>query len=141
MVQSQRNSEYGSYHGLERTPVDAAAIIQRSYAARRERELMLSRESLIVIAEEDVLSSVVEGEVVLLGLRKGHYYTLDAVGADIWRMIAEPTAVNAIIARIGQEYDAPTNLIEADVLRLLRDLAQEGLIKIAGGAATKRKSR
>jgi hypothetical protein len=102
---------------------------------------MLSKESVLTKSEENVLSSTVEEEVVLLNLKQGAYYTLDLIGAEIWRMLDKPTTAGAIIALILEEYDAPREQVEADVFALLNDLHDEGLIQVDGKpAAVKRES-
>jgi hypothetical protein len=93
---------------------------------------MLTTESTVVIAEQNVLSSTIENEVILLDLKQGQYYSLDAVGADVWHMLDQPTVVFDIIARIRDDYDAPAEQVEADVLLLLQDLEHEGLIEAQG---------
>ena len=93
---------------------------------------MLSKQSVVVLRDQNVLSSSVEGQVVLLNLEKGSYYTLDAVGADIWQMLDKPVVVGKIIAKLLQDYDATPEQIENDVLELLTDLGREGLILIDG---------
>jgi hypothetical protein len=93
---------------------------------------MLSKQSVIVVRDQNVLSSSVEEQAVLLNLEKGSYYTLDAVGADIWQMLHEPITVSEIITRLLQDYDITPAQVENDVLELLADLGREGLILVDG---------
>lgn len=91
---------------------------------------MLSHESTIEIIEQNVMSSMIEDEVVVLNIKRGQYYSLNAVGAYIWQMLEQPQSVAYIIAQVTSQYNASPMQIEADVMALLTDFAQEGLIAV-----------
>ncbi|HLZ23947.1 MAG TPA: PqqD family protein [Ktedonobacterales bacterium] len=69
-----------------------------------------------------------KNELMLLNSRTGHYYTLDDVGITIWNLCDGTRTVSEIVAAVIQEYDAPAATVEADVLELLKDLADEQLV-------------
>jgi len=89
----------------------------------------LTEHSAIVAIEHQV-SSDLGGEVAILDLKAGVYYGLDKVGARIWELIQEPRVVGQIQATILEEYDVEPERGKRDVLMLLRDLANEGLIEV-----------
>jgi hypothetical protein len=91
---------------------------------------MLSSESTIEVIEQNVMSSMIENEVVLLNIKRGLYFSLNSVGSYIWQLLDKPTSVTDIIAQVRSTYDAPEEEVEADVLALLRDFEQEGLIAV-----------
>jgi len=66
--------------------------------------------------------------LVLLNPQSGEYYTLDAVGIRIWELCDGTRTVSQIAAIIGQEYDAPIEVIERDALDLVKDLVDEQLL-------------
>jgi coenzyme PQQ biosynthesis protein PqqD len=66
--------------------------------------------------------------MVLLDPESGHYYRLDEVGARIWELCDGSRQVAEVVSAIHEEYEAPINTIEADVLELLGDLAREKLV-------------
>ena len=76
------------------------------------------------------LSTEIADEVVLLGLRKGRYFGLDGVGADVWRWIEEPRRFDALLDAILADYDVDRGPAQDDLTRLLRDLEAEGLVEI-----------
>ena len=69
-----------------------------------------------------------EPDLVLLNPQSGQYYTLDEVGSRVWQLCDGAHTVSEVVAIIGQEYDAPGEVIKADVLELLTDLADEQLV-------------
>lgn len=56
-------------------------------------------------------------------------YTLNEVGSRIWSFLEQPISIEAIVALLCEEYDAPPERITADVLELLDMLHEKGLIR------------
>jgi hypothetical protein len=83
-----------------------------------------------VVAANDQVSSDLGGEVAILNLRAGMYYGLDDVGARVWQLLQEPAVVGDIQATIAQEYEVEPTRAREDVLALLNQMADEGLIEV-----------
>ena len=86
--------------------------------------------SSIVVATKDQASADLAGEAVILNLESGVYYGLDAVGARIWNLIQEPRTVNEIRDALLEEYEVEPDRCERDIVALLEQLADAGLIEI-----------
>ena len=69
-------------------------------------------------------------EVVILALNAGEYYSLAAVGARIWEVIHEPRTVQEVVGRLLSEYDVDPERCERDLLALLQQLADVGLVEV-----------
>lgn len=82
----------------------------------------------------DHLSAEVAGEVVLMSIERGAYYGLDSVGSGVWRILSQPTRVAELCDGLAEIYEADRPTLEADVLRFLAALADEGLIEVAADA-------
>ena len=95
---------------------------------------MISTDS-IVVASGDQVSSDLAGEIVMLNLKNGTYYGLDDVGARIWNLIQEPRPVAAVRDAILGEYEVEPERCERDLLALLRELQDSGLIEVKDAAA------
>ena len=78
---------------------------------------------------ENVVFQEIEGETVLLDLKQEQYFGLDEVGSRIWALIEGGHSVGAIVRTLGEEYDAGPQQIEHDLLCLLTELEQAGLIE------------
>jgi hypothetical protein len=76
----------------------------------------------------DVISQQVDQTVVLMKPQTGQYYTLAETGGRIWELCDGANRVSDIVQAICAEYDAPLDLVEADVVEVLTDFAQEGLL-------------
>jgi hypothetical protein len=77
---------------------------------------------------EGVLTQQSTDSLVLLSVDSGQYYALDEVGGRVWELCDGVRSVADVVSVISQEYDAPPTTIEADVLELLADLANEKLV-------------
>lgn len=95
---------------------------------------MISRHS-IVVASQDQVSSELSGEAVILNLRNGTYYGLDAVGATIWGLIQEPRSIEAIHTALLEQYDVEPERCERDLLALLQELAAAELVEVRDAPA------
>jgi hypothetical protein len=83
-----------------------------------------------VVAIPDQVSCDVAGEIAILNLRDGVYYGLNPVGARIWTLIQQPTPVAEIKSVILAEFEVEPVACEADLLRVLSDLASYGLLDV-----------
>lgn len=81
-------------------------------------------------AAPDQLSSRLGAEVVILSLHSGVYYGLDPVGSRIWELLQESRTLPAIRDQIVQEFDVAPEQCEQDLLALIKQMEQEGLIQV-----------
>jgi hypothetical protein len=86
-----------------------------------------------VVASPDQVSCDIAGETVVLNLRDGVYYGLDSVGTRIWTLITDPLTVEEIRETLVAEYDVDSAECERQVLRLLGELLEHGLIEVDAG--------
>jgi hypothetical protein len=84
----------------------------------------------IVCAIPDQVSCDLDGEAAILNLKSGTYYGLDPVGAFIWSQLAAPHPVSAIAASILDRYDVAPERCQHDLLALLGQLDERGLLEI-----------
>jgi len=90
---------------------------------------MITPESIVHVVRGQV-STELGGEVAILSLDNGIYYGLDEVGAFIWRNIQEPRSVNDLRSAIMDAYDVDERQCEVDLLRILGELENHGLIQV-----------
>jgi len=83
-----------------------------------------------------VIYENIDGEVVLINLDKGIYYSTDEVGANVWSLIESGRSAREIHEGIRAAYDGDPVQISAGVSAFLSELRNEELIVIAGAAST-----
>ena len=69
----------------------------------------------------------VAGEVILIHLNTGAYYSLDEVGTAFWNLLDGQRSIGDCADTIAAEYDAPREMVLADLLELSGELKSEGL--------------
>jgi hypothetical protein len=84
----------------------------------------------VVVASKDQLASEIGGETVILGLSAGRYYGVDSVGGRIWQLVQEPASVAELQQRIVAEYEVEPERCEADLLRILQQMIDAGLVEV-----------
>ena len=78
---------------------------------------------------DEVVAREVGGEMVLLNLSSGLYFGLDPVGGRIWELLSErPHTIAELCDSIEEEFDAPRDRIESDMLALASQLDEQELI-------------
>ena len=84
----------------------------------------------VVVVSRDQMASDIGGETVILGMKAGRYYGLDAVGVRVWQLIQNPALVSDVTKTLVAEYDVDAERCESDVLRLLDSMAAAGLVEV-----------
>lgn len=100
-----------------------------------EKKRVISLDS-IAVANSELVSANLNGEVVILGFISESYYSLDQVGGFVWELLQEPRKVSEIRDAIIKEYDVEPSHGEQDLIALLMDLAEKHLIDITNQPAT-----
>lgn len=83
-----------------------------------------------VVAGREQVSANLAGESVILGMRDGVYYGLDAVATRIWEHIKEPRTLSEIAGMLADEFEVTRERAAADVLAFATDLQVNGLIDV-----------
>lgn len=79
-------------------------------------------------AGPQIIHELIDGEVVLINLDSGAYYSVDGAGATVWSGIAADLTEEALIEHVGTRYRGDSTTIAQDVRRFLDELLAEGLI-------------
>ena len=83
-----------------------------------------------VRANDDVLFQELHGEGVLLNLKTGVYFGLDPVGRRVWQLLQEHDTLGAVLTALLNEYDVAETECVADLLALVTDMEQHGLVTL-----------
>ena len=83
----------------------------------------------------NVIHETIEGEVILIDLKTGTYYSLRDFGASVWQAIEQGAGEEGIAAELSSRYDASEGEIRDAVRRLLDELEREGLVRAEEGEA------
>lgn len=75
-----------------------------------------------------VVHQTIDGEVVIIHLERGFYYSLDKVGAEIWAAVHAGMSVPALTARLMDRYAHLGVEIDTAIAALLEELTREELV-------------
>lgn len=77
----------------------------------------------------DVHAREFAGELVILDMKRGRYFSLDDIGTRVWRGISRGETPRAIADAIVSEFSEAPERVLADLIRLADELVGEGLLE------------
>ncbi len=77
---------------------------------------------------EQVLTSKVGDETVLLNLQTGMYYSLDPVGTRFIDLLQRTSRLDEVHHALLEQFDVSTAKLEADLLKLSQEMMTRGLL-------------
>ena len=88
--------------------------------------------SLQVKPSEDVVWRNLQGESVLLDLKSGMYFGLDAVGTRIWTLLQAQPHLERVLQELLNEYEVSEETCARDLMNLVSAMAEKGLVQTQG---------
>ena len=98
------------------------------------RKKMIGTETVVAQVEE-LVSSDLDGETVMMSVQNGKYYGMDKIGSRIWALIEEPRSVSNVCNILLGEFNVSRERCEQDVLAFLNKLAEDNLVKVIDASA------
>lgn len=80
--------------------------------------------------KNDVISSQIDGEAVMMSLENGEYYGLNETGSYIWDALEQETTIDELVTGLTAQYDVDETTCRDEVTRLIEELNTKGLIEI-----------
>ena len=80
---------------------------------------------------DDVLISNLQEESVILNLDSERYYGLDDVGTRFLSVLNTADSIEAAYETLVEEYDVDGEMLRQDLVSLVEELLEQGLVKIA----------
>jgi Coenzyme PQQ synthesis protein D (PqqD) len=77
-----------------------------------------------------VVSETIDGEVVIVNLDKGIYYSLLKTGADVWSRLERQLDRHELVREVAQSYDGSVEEIEIAIDEFIAKLLAEKLIVV-----------
>jgi hypothetical protein len=68
-------------------------------------------------------------KIVVADLAAGRSFRLDGSGSEAWKAIVQCGSVEGAANFLGQEYQAPQDLLQRDLQRFASDLLSQGLLE------------
>ena len=84
----------------------------------------------VVSHRKDIDATDLNGDIVMMDLEKGKYFSLNSVGSRIWELIEEPIEINKVVDSLLEEFEISRNECEDNVLEFLEKLNTAQIISI-----------
>lgn len=87
----------------------------------------------LVSRRQDILSSKIDQEIILLSIDDSKYYGMDPIGSAIWHLLESPILVAHLIDTLQAQYNVTHEKCQSDVCRFLQLLLEKNLITLHHG--------
>lgn len=81
----------------------------------------------------NLVSAELDGQVVLMCVASGRYYSVDPVGTRIWELLAEPRCPAQLEALLLEEFEINPEICRRDVDAFLETMLGFELIEVLTG--------
>lgn len=88
-------------------------------------------DDVTVVQKPGLLEAEVDGEIVALHIDSGKCYGMNAVGSQIWSLLASPRTVGGVRMALMERYAVAEDECREQVALHLAQLESEGLISVA----------
>lgn len=82
-----------------------------------------------VVNSPSVVSEIIDGELVVMNLATGNYFSSTGTGALIWSRIGERQDDDAVVAAVVAAYDVTRDRAAADFAAFVAELAAAELVR------------
>ncbi|MGE0725825.1 MAG: PqqD family protein [Alphaproteobacteria bacterium] len=79
-------------------------------------------------AGNPIVHESLDGEVVIINLRSGTYYSLSGIGTDLWASLVGGTTLPGLAARLGAATGLTPSVADESARAFLSSLFSEGLV-------------
>jgi hypothetical protein len=77
-----------------------------------------------------MVTSTLDGEIVMMSVDNGEYYGLDEIGTRIWELLEKPIVIDNLINCLTNEFEVDRQECEQDTLDFLEDMFSRKLIDL-----------
>ncbi len=77
---------------------------------------------------KEILTSDLDGEKVMMSIKRGEYYGLGKTGTFIWDNIDEPIKISDLVEMITEKYNVNKNQCFEEISSFINDLIEKELI-------------
>lgn len=71
-------------------------------------------------------------ETLVVDPKTREVHLLNPTASRVWELLAKPQTIGDLVGSLGREFDAPADMLRADVTALVNELAGKGLIDPSG---------
>jgi len=77
---------------------------------------------------EKIIAKKVQGEMVLLNMENGDYFSLNSIGTEIFECISNGMKLNEITESLFEKYNVELNILQKDIDLLIEEMIAKKII-------------
>lgn len=85
-------------------------------------------QELLCINDARVVHEVVDGEVIIIDLESGVYYSTSGVGVDLWNLVRNAVSIDHLIDEIANAYGTSRQAVEPSIQAIVDEMCSEQLL-------------
>jgi hypothetical protein len=70
----------------------------------------------------DIITSEIDGDMVMMSVSEGSFYGLNAVGAAIWHLLDTPASIETIVAHVLEIFEVSEEQCQTDILIFIESM-------------------
>lgn len=83
-----------------------------------------------VAQKSSAVSSVVEGEAVILDIDSGYFFQLNSVASRIWEALQSEMTISSLCDQLHTQFAVDPDVCAGDVFEFLNEMSSRGLISV-----------
>ena len=84
----------------------------------------------LVTQHPDQVAAEADGEVLMMHIDSGDYFSLNDVASFLWQELSQPRTVAALSAAVQAQYSVAPAVCEADVMDFCGNMIRDGLMLV-----------
>ncbi|MGH6845870.1 MAG: PqqD family peptide modification chaperone [Methylocella sp.] len=98
---------------------------------RMALRISIALDTILSRTGETLYARASTDEAVMMSVTAGRYYGLNAVALRIWELLERPATIGWLCARLCEEFEVDAQTCEAEVLKFVNELIDNGIVHAA----------
>lgn len=81
-----------------------------------------------MIINDKIIAREIQGEAILLNKENGDYFSMNAVGTEIFNCICNVMEIDAIVDLLLDKYDIEQDILKKDVASIVAEMVEKKII-------------
>lgn len=83
-----------------------------------------------VIRNQELLASEMDGEIVMMSVDQGKYFSIGRSGVEIWKLLDQEMTVTEIVAELRKKYEVDEATCQHDVIQFVELMAKKEIVRV-----------
>ena len=93
-------------------------------------DTMTINESTTVKQNPNMLTTPMDGEIVMMSVQHGKYYSIGKTGVAIWEEIGDGSSIQDVVNRLCERYEVDADICKRDVITFVEKMAAKEIVLV-----------